>query len=377
MDHYTVHLVNHLADLGLDFDLFTLAPHHFSRVPRERIVRPFPSGGGCAPPAPAGNVSGPSLRSRLARSFGDPVKFAWTQFVFPLRLRGKYDLVFSPSQMDALPFPPVPQVVTVLDLIPFILTGQEHKHPFYLRNVFPSALRRSARIIAISESTKNDLVRIFKVPPEKISTVLLARPGFDSTAKSGGDDVRARYKLDRYVLCVSGNHPHKNLPRLIEAFGSLRGREGLKLVIAGFQEPGPQADLERRVGESGLSGRVRFLGHVPDADLPGLYAGAEVFVFPSLYEGFGLPPLEAMAYGAPVAVSRSSSLPEVVGDAGLYFDPLNPEEMAARIGQLLDDAELRGRLRRQGPERAARFSWRKTAEETLKVFQRAVPGPSA
>lgn len=370
MDHYVIQLVNHLADLGLDFDLYTLSPHHFTRVPKDRLLHPFrdvSSQPSAAPSSGARSASG--LRSLLARSFGDPVKFAWTQFVFPFLLKGRYDLVFSPSQLDALPFSPVPQVVSVLDLIPFILTDQPHKHALYLRTLFPWALRRSARIISISESTKNDLFRILRVPAEKISTVLLARPELSAVP---GPVSAAREKFGPYVLCVSGNHPHKNLPRLMEAFRRLKEHPNLSFVVAGFQESGPQAELERQVRSLGLEGRVKFLGHVPDADLPGLYSGAEAFVFPSLYEGFGLPPLEAMAYGAPVAVSRTSSLPEVVGDAGLYFDPQNPEEIAAQIAKFLDDAGLRKECARRGKERAAQFSWKKAAEQTMAVFGQAL-----
>nr|HID12930.1 glycosyltransferase family 1 protein [Anaerolineae bacterium] len=166
------------------------------------------------------------------------------------------------------------------------------------------------------------------------------------------------------------NKPHKNLMRLIEAWSSVIKSLGFghwSLAIAGHWDPRyPQA--RQKVAELGLDS-VIFLGEVAEADLPALYSAADLFVFPSLYEGFGLPVLEAMACGTPVVCSNTSSLPEIVGDAALTFDPLDVEEMAAKIKEALYDETLREEMREKGLRQAAKFSWEKTARETLKIYR--------
>ncbi len=400
-DHYITHLVNELAREGKEFDLFTLVPEQFPDVPAHRIKIPFPfnltRSPRRAPAASSVEQSGNTAElnseadrdskhpsggaaSGLKIALGDFIKLFWTQFVFPFRLvLGRYDLVFSPSQIDALPFPPVRQVMTVLDVIPFVLNLPLVKHGFFLRNFFPAALRNSARILAISANTRKDLVKLFGVAESKIAAVPLARPEPNSTGKASGnvtpeqslEAIRKKYGLSRYILCVSGNHAHKNMPRLLEAFQIIAPKTDCRLVIAGYQNAAQQLGLNEQREKSGLGERVVFLGHAPDGDLPPLYRGAELFVFPSLYEGFGLPPLEAMSYGVPVAVSRRSSLPEVVGEAGVYFDPENAQDMADQMLRVLNDQNLRDDLRRRGPERAKEFTWRKTAQATWAVFENA------
>ena len=383
-DHYITHLVNELAREGRAFDLFTLVPEQFPDVAPQRIKIPFPFNLTRSPQRaadhPSSAQSGSAPASALKAALGDCIKLFWTQFVFPFRLvLGRYDLVFSPSQIDALPFPPVRQVMTVLDVIPFVLNLPLVKHGFFLRNFFPSALRNSARILAISVNTRKDLVKLFGVSESKIAAVPLARPAPRSKEKPSGtapaeqspESVKKKYGLSRYILCVSGNHAHKNLPRLLEAFSIMAPQTDCRLVIAGYQDAAQQRRLDAQREDSGLGDRVVFLGHAPDADLPPLYRGAELFVFPSLYEGFGLPPLEAMSYGVPVAVSRRSSLPEVVGEAGIYFDPENAQDMADQMLRVLNDQTLREDLRRRGPERAKEFTWGKTAQATWAVFENA------
>ncbi len=384
-DHYITHLVKYLAMEGYAFDVFTLAPEHFPNIPSERVKVPFPfnlaviSSGTAFDESPFPNsVPQPRkpVRQWAALLLGDFVKMFWTQFVFPVRLvLGRYDLVFSPSQIDALPFPPVKQVMAVLDVIPFVLKLPLVKHGFYLKNFFPIALKNSAQVIAISENTKKDVVKLFNAPESKITSILLARPEFGDPrtfSKSDIEELKRKYALSHYILCVSGNHAHKNLPRLIRAFQKISLQTDCKLVIAGYQDAARQAELGQMADEKGLKDRVMFLGHMPSSDLPPLYGGAEIFVFPSLYEGFGLPPLEALSYGVPVAVSNRSSLPEVVGDAGVYFDPESVQEMADQMMVLLKDQDLRLQLREKGLEQAKKFSWQMTARATWQVFENAV-----
>ncbi len=347
LDHYIINLVNQLAKSGLEFDLFTVAPHHFEQVNPKRIKNPF-------------------------IIFGDLPRLIWTQILFPFYLIfGQYDLVFSPSQIDALPFSPVKQVMTVLDLIPFILTEQKHKHLLFLKTLFPMALKKGPQIIAISENTKRDLIRLFSVPENNVTVIPLANP----VGRLFPNDtvlIKKKYNLDRYIFCLSNNDPHKNLARLIEAFSLIKDRSHCHLMIAGYQNPAHQEKLDRLVLEKKIGNRVRFLGHVSDEELQTLYRECEIFVYPSLYEGFGLPPLEALSYGVPTIVSRSSSLPEVVGEAGLYFDPQSVQDMGEKMLQLLMDEKLKAKLRDLGVKQAQLFSWEKTASETIRVFHRMI-----
>jgi len=175
---------------------------------------------------------------------------------------------------------------------------------------------------------------------------------------------------EHFILYVGINKPPKNLPRLIEAYARLAAKSPAvyyDCVIAGaWDDRYPQARL--RAAELNLSQRVHFLGPIRDTDLPALYAGADLFVTASLYEGFGLPVLEAMACGTPVACSNTSSLPEVVGDAGLLFDPLSVEAVAGAVQQAMSDESLRAELRRRGLQRATQFTWDRVAQETLQVY---------
>ncbi len=383
-DHYITHLVKYLAREGKDFDLFTLVPEQFPDVPAGRIKIPFPFSLMVSKPASgkpvSGNIGaqssstgGKSLRQYFGRIVGDTIKMLWTQFVFPFRLiTGGYDLVFSPSQIDALPFPPIKQVMTVLDVIPFVLKLPMVKHEFFLRNFFPMALRRSVKIVAISEHTKKDLVKLFGISESKIAAIPLAQPELGESNGPAPEAIRQKYKLGRYVLCVSGNHAHKNLPRLLEAFKIVAEKTEWQLAIAGYQDADQQVKLDNWVKQNNMLSRILFLGHTPSADLPPLYQGAELFVFPSLYEGFGLPPLEALSYGVPVASSNSSSLTEVVGCAGVYFDPESVKEMADQMLRVLNDNDLRNQLRSKGIEHAKTFSWARTARATWAAFENAL-----
>jgi glycosyltransferase involved in cell wall biosynthesis len=238
-----------------------------------------------------------------------------------------------------------------------------------MRFLVPAAARRSHRIVAISESTRDDLVRHLRVPREKIDVVpqgVSARPAVEPT---GAADLRARFGLGDgpVLLSVSAKRPHKNLLRLLDAVALLSRRPAL--VLPGYPTP-HEAELRTRAAQLGLE--VAFPAWLPEADLEGLYALADAFVFPSLAEGFGLPVLEAMARDVPVACSDRSSLPEVAGDAALLFDPEDPRAIASAVGRLLDDRELAARLRAAGRERVAGFSWERTADGTVASYRRAL-----
>jgi glycosyltransferase involved in cell wall biosynthesis len=230
--------------------------------------------------------------------------------------------------------------------------------------------RRAARIITISESAKRDIVRFYRVPPERIVVTPLAAGGqFRPQSESDVSRVRRSYKLPtRYILAVGNVQPRKNLPRLVRAFGTLvTDIPDLALVIAG-QSGWQGSEVEATVRQLGLAERVRFTGFVPNADLPALYGGAELFCYPSLYEGFGLPPLEAMACGTPTVTSNTASLPEVVGDAAVTVDPTSVAEISSALRSLLEDPRRRADYSRRGIARAALFSWDHTARLTRDVY---------
>jgi glycosyltransferase involved in cell wall biosynthesis len=250
----------------------------------------------------------------------------------------------------------------------------------YARASMWAAVKRSDRILTVSEASKRDILHFFDVAPEKIVVVYNAiddhfwlTPPDEEVAR-----VRERYQLDhQFILYVGNIKPHKNLVRLIEAFAALRrsGFDELKLLIIG-DEISKLPALRRAVHGHKLHKHVRFLGYVSDDTLRVLYRLASVFVFPSLYEGFGLPPLEAMASGTPVVTSNQSSLPEVTGDAAVLVDPYDVGSIVGGIRRVLSDPDFAAALRRRGPERAREFSWARSVDSTRTVYEQ-VGRPSA
>jgi glycosyltransferase involved in cell wall biosynthesis len=243
----------------------------------------------------------------------------------------------------------------------------------YARGAMWSAARRSDRILTVSEASKRDILHFFNVPPDKISVVYNAideriweEPPPEDIAR-----VRERFQLDqRFVLYAGTIKPHKNLVRLIEAFAQLRKGEfeELKLLIIG-DEISKLPALRRAVHSYKLHKHVRFLGFLPDETLAALYRLASLFVFPSLYEGFGLPPLEAMASGTPVVTSNVSSLPEVAGDAAVLVDPYDVSSIVEGMRRVLSDSALANELRRKGLIRARDFSWERSVARTHEIYQ--------
>ncbi|MDP8236450.1 MAG: glycosyltransferase family 1 protein [Candidatus Erginobacter occultus] len=294
----------------------------------------------------------------------------------------KLDIFHSTNYFLPLLLPPgVKAVATVHDLIPLKFphfTPRAWKtrfHPLF-RWVLSRSVKRADRVITVSNHTRRDLVADLGLPEEKISVVY---NGIDASYRPLAE-TRAREMASAklgftgpYLFYVGRFDPYKNVVGLIRAFGKfLRGRtDSPRLVLAGHPDPRyPQAAATVR--ELHLSSHVVFLDGVEEEELVALYNRARILVLPSLYEGFGLPPLEAMACGTPVIVSDRGSLPEVVGEAGIIIDPENPEALAAAIGRLWDSEELRRNLRDRGLARAREFSWEKTARETLKIYRQLV-----
>jgi len=240
----------------------------------------------------------------------------------------------------------------------------------FLNRVVPRSINRADHVLADSKATRSDIIELYGVPADKVSVLY---SGVDErfapvTDRAVIDSMCIRNGIGEgpYILSVGTVQPRKNYVRLVEAFASL-DRPDLKLVIAGgkgwLDDP-----LYQTIADLGLNERVHLIGFAADADLPALYSGAEVFVFPSLYEGFGLPPLEAMACGTPVVASNVSSVPEVVGDAGLPVDPASVEAIQGAIEQALDDQSLRASLRERGIKQAKLFTWRRAAEQLKSTY---------
>src|SRR3954467_6653176 len=267
--------------------------------------------------------------------------------------------------------PGVPQVTTILDLI-YKRFPEAHAGLLAqgMRMLVPLSAKRSRRIIAISEATKSDVVSFLGVDPSRVDVTYLA-PGFSGADPEPEATLRERHSLGDapIVLSVSAHRPHKNLERLIDAIAVIE--RPFVLVVPGYETPW-ESELAAHVRRRGVQERVRLLGWLGDAELEGLYASATCMAFPSLAEGFGLPVLEAMARGLPVACSNNTSLPEVAGDAALYFDPLALPAMTGAIERLLGDGDLRDRLAEAGREQASQFTWERTAEGTLRSYERAL-----
>jgi glycosyltransferase involved in cell wall biosynthesis len=288
--------------------------------------------------------------------------------------------LFHATEHLLLPLRSIPTVLTVHDLI-FRHLPDHHKplNRWYLNLTVPLYCQRATHVIAVSERTRRDLTAAYGVPPEKVTVIYeAAAPRFRVQPLEAVAAVRARYGLpDRYLLFVGTIEPRKNLSRLLAAFETIHAA-GLSdgLVIVG-KRGWLYGDFFARLEQSPAHDAILFPGYVPDEDLPAVYAGAQGLVFPSLYEGFGLPVLEAMACGTPVVASNASSIPEVGGNAALYFDPMDVEAMVEAVRRLLCDTELWDNMRMRGLTRAADFSWEVAATATRVVYDAVLRGRRA
>jgi glycosyltransferase involved in cell wall biosynthesis len=300
-------------------------------------------------------------------------RFGWLTIALPLAARrDRCDVVYFPYPVLP-PYCRLPTVAMIHDL--GFVRFPKHYPAEMLRNLV-EPMRRSARrathLAAVSESTKRDLVELFGIGASKISVVYHGVGAEFAPVPNAQEKVRARLGLERpYVLFVGTVQPRKNLPRLIEAFARVVGEQGIEheLVIAGqkgwLAEESLRAPQKFRVEQ-----RVRFVDYVPEDMLPSLYSAADALAYPSLYEGFGLPALEAMACGVPVLASKTSSLPEVAGDAAILVDPASVEAIAEGLAGILLDERLRADLREKGIARARSFTWANSARGLISVFHR-------
>jgi glycosyltransferase involved in cell wall biosynthesis len=298
------------------------------------------------------------------------------QIAVPIDLRRQRAELFHEPHYVLPPLTPCRSVVTIHDCIHL-------RFPQYLPNRLGyayarasmwTATHRAARVITVSEASKRDILRYFRVPESRIDVIYNAIDDrfWEEPPADDVERVRQRYQLTAPFVLYAGNiKPHKNLERLIESFHLLRQDspelKDVQLLIIGDQIS-KYATLRRAVHRHKLHKHVRFFGFVSDQTLAALYRLADVFVFPSLYEGFGLPPLEAMASGTPVITSNVSSLPEVVGDAAFMIDPYEPEAIADAMRRVLTKPELRASLRARGLARAREFSWERSIRRVREIY---------
>jgi glycosyltransferase involved in cell wall biosynthesis len=362
---YLLHLLQALAEVDQENTYILLGPQPVSeeigtqlRFPH--IVAPVPG---------------------IARRNASIENLIWEQFTSPSAARkAGVDLLHVPYFAPSF-FPRTPSVITIHDIIPLRLPQYrtDPKMKAYLQLIMRAA-RRATLIITVSQHAKQDMLDALKLPAERIRVVYEAageeyRPISDPAVLS---KVRAHYGLQgHYVLYLGGLDQRKNVPQLVRAFAQLYRQLGdpdLQLLIAGnpdkkngslFPDPRPVA------AELGITGQIIY-HFIEEDDKPAIYSGASVFVFPSLYEGFGLTPLEAMSCGTPVVCSNRTSLPEVVGDAAISFDPDNLREMVQDLYSVLTNNELQADLRARSLKQATQFNWRKTAIETIEIYQEAI-----
>lgn len=328
----------------------------------------------------------PNMQSRVISFAGRPVgnramTVLWHRLRVPMPVEsfiGRANILHAPD-FSLPPAPLTPRVVTIHDLA--FLTHPECALPSlveYLRRVVPRAVRAADRIIAVSETTANDLVRLMHIPREKVRVIHLGVESRFQPVTDAPTLARVEHALGLshpLILAVGTIEPRKNYTGLIEAFARLREGVGNGAV----QAPAMLAIAGRRgwlydevfetVKRLGVEEQVRFLDYVPDDDLPALYSLADVVAMPSLYEGFGIPVVEAMACGTPVVCSESGSLPEVAGEAALLVDPRDGDALAEALRQALFDGSVRQRLADSGRARALEFNWDQAAIETLAVYR--------
>jgi len=312
------------------------------------------------------------------------VNIFWHQWgLAALCRRNRYDAVFIPGGNRRLPWRlPCPSVVTCHDLgILHVPDKYDAVHRFYNLRVLPHLLRRQTHILTVSETSKQDIVSYTGLPAERVTVTL---NGVDHETYQPGDAAEARalvarnYGVDTpYILYIARiDHPGKNHIRLIEAFAALKARTDLPhtLVLAG-SDWSRAGEVHAAAERCGCADSIVFTGFAPSEDLPALYRGADLFAFPSLFEGFGIPIVEAMNCGIPVACADISCLPEIAGDAAVLFDPYDVDAMSATLERALTDGELRAQCVGRGRVRAKRYNWRDTVEQTVDIIRKVAEPP--
>ncbi len=347
---YALHLIHALDQLGERLIVYTSRPDLIV-APGARLER-----------VPA------ALRPERGAT-GHLARLVWTQTGLRRRVARARPRLLLNLMPEGLLRPALPQVTVVHDLLPLRYPREYPRQQYYFRHYVPRVLRGSAAVIVSSESTRHDLLEFYRVPPETLRVVLL---GYDTVRFTAA--ASAARDGAPYALFVGNVMPHKNLLRLVEAFADAVAGIAGRLVIRGWGRAAHVRALQERIAALGLGDRVDWQRYAPDDELPGLYRGARMLVLPSLYEGFGLTALEAMACGTPVVVSRRSSLPEVVGDAGVFVDAEDRASIAAAIRRVFTDDVFAKTHSALGLARAQLFSWEKTARAVQAILHGVMEG---
>ena len=340
-----LNLINALDDLGEPLTVFTSSPEQVT-APHAHVVRV----------------------SRLIRpergAAGHIARLVWTQTALRAHVRRARPAALLNLTPEGLLASSVPQVTVIHDVLPLHYPEEYPRQQYYFRYYVPAVLAASRRIIVSSESTRRDIRRFYpRVPADRVRVVML---GYDARRFTPAPPAPRAWPP--YALYLGNVMPHKNLVRVAEAFAALRGRVDARLVIRGWGRRRNVESVRRRIEELGMEALVDWQPYADGASLPDLYRGARVLLLPSLYEGFGLTALEAMACGTPVITSNVSSMPEVVGDAALLVDPLDTADITRALERVMMDDALAEGLRARGLSRAKLFSW----ETTGRAVQTAV-----
>ena len=294
-------------------------------------------------------------------------RLLWTQFQLPQIYRKlRSQILFSPVPEAPL-YTSCRFVVTSFDLIPLRFPNRLSPLAIYHKYYTPEVFKQAKHIICISESTARDVTKFYKIPSNKITPILLA---YDSQHFQPVVAEDSKYRSHPYFLYIGRHDPYKNISRVISAFANLQPQREYQLWLSGPSDKRYTPALKKQVQELGIADRVKFLDYVPYEHLPIIISGAIALVFPSLWEGFGLPVLEAMACGTPVITSNLSSLPEVAGDAGILINPYKVEEITDAMQAIANNSGLRVHLSQLGLQRATQFSWEKTGQATVEVLKR-------
>jgi len=300
-------------------------------------------------------------------------KVIWPNTVLPLyAARARLDLVHATTHYGTFVPSRYRNVITIHDVTPLLFPEtHDRMQVYYHRHILPHVLKRVDAVITISEQSKQDILRCYGICESKVHVIYHGVDGrFSPEASTDTEFIRGL--PSRYILNIGTIEARKNITRLIEAFALAREKGLPQTLLIGGVKGWRISDIEGIVERYALEGAVQFLGYVEENDIPPLYAKADFFIYPSIYEGFGLPILEAMASGTPVITSNRSSMLEVAGDAALFINPLDTAELAGKMLELAESADLRADLRCRGINWAARFSWEKTARETLAIYERTV-----
>lgn len=300
----------------------------------------------------------------------------WRYYTLPKELKKyKLDVIHDPYELGPLSFSnPAAKIITIHDLTPLLFPEHFKSADVWLhRLLFSKTIKNVDKIITVSEYSKKDIIEHINAPEDKIEVVYNGKSEiFHPHPEAELEEIKKRYNIPyEFILCVGGLHPIKNIPRLLKAYK--------KVLENGYRQPlvivGKKVDkwdpIFHTISQLGLEDRVIFTGHINDNDLSLLYSAAQVFVYPCLYAGFGLPPLEAMACGTPVISSNNSSIPEVVGDAGILIDPYQVYDIATAMVHVMDDESMQKKMIKKGKKQAKLFSWDNAARETLNIYKEA------